>query len=589
MGRVVDISPESKALREAREHLATTLATPTDAKKRKEAAKLIVARHLEGLMAHAESNPVSFNRAYGMLVTAYEHGVLAEEILAAIRIAWPSKTKLPSRATCYSLYKAFKRHEDGEEGALVPQHRGRVVGLKSWHQAALTEWGRPQKPAVAQVARALRSNGFDVTDHQVRYFVDSLPDDVKNARRLGPKLYRDSMRRYRVMSYHTLNVGDIFQGDGHTIDVYLAHPITGKPYRPELSVWIDLRSRYIPGFYVSDAESSISTLFSLSAAMINHNHQPVGVHVDNGSGYISKLMNDASTGFYAKFGMEVVRSLPGNSKGKGVVERFFRTLRDQFDKQFPSYCGSDMSPEALRKVLKDASTGKVPLPSMQDYYLRLEEWIDYAYHHQAHSGLDDDTPASMWEQRDHFELSCPADAIVRPRITRTVTRQRIRLHGRMYTSEGLLAFNQKEVVVEYDLKDDAEVVVYTSPEGRFITTAVLEQRSEYLSPSRIQDARIARRDNAIRRKQAHIQEDIDRASRVITADDSEALDTIAPLLIENSYAQIERGNAAIEDGDLLRDSILQDYRPTHSSPASEPSLDTLDFTLRHHTEEHTND
>ena len=573
MPNVVDISPTSKHLRIAQEHRTDMLSQPTAKQKDRMEAKRIVAKYIEGYIV-ANQGSVSLNEACGLLRESFDAELLPSAISVALKQAWPTKA-FPSRATLYNLMLA---HQSEDSMALAPKHRGRIAKNQGWHNAALVLWGQPQKPAVTAVARELMHGGFDVSVHQVRYFINQLPDYVKNARRLGPKLYRDSMRKYRSMNYETLNVGDVYQGDGHTIDVYLAHPVTGNPYRPELSAWIDLRSRYVPGLHMSEAESSISTLFSLSKAMLNHNHLPLGLHIDNGSGYISKLMNDKSEGFYAKFGIEPLRSLPGNSKGKGVVERFFRTLRDQHDKRFHTYCGHDMSDEALKKALKDAKRGERALPTLEEYFLSLTHWVENEYHHQEHRGIDGKTPAQMWEELDRFELDHPAEALIRPRTRRTIQREEIRIHGRRYRGENLLAFNSKEVIVEYDLFDDEEITLYTIGDERYIGTAALTARQDYQSHSRIQDKRIERARAAEKRLEVHIQEKLDRSRNLVEGGNTlEILDDIAPLQIENDYAQIDELAPSLDDGDLLRDSVLKNYEMKEETPGAELPLEPLDY------------
>lgn len=413
-----------------------------------------------------------------------------------------SKGKPPSHPTVARWVKAYS--EEGVNG-LVSAHKGRQRKLGNWEPRALYWYQQPQKLAISTVAELLQQEGFsDATYSRVSRFIKSLPHDVREKRRMGSKLYRDTQTPSRVRDTECIPVGGIYQGDGHTIDAYLAHPLTGNPWRPELTVWIDVRSRYIVGWYMSVAESSYSTLFSLSHALISHDHVPAALHIDNGSGFRSKMMHDESTGFYSRFDLNVMFSIPGNPQGKGQVERWFRTLRDKFDKTFYSYCGHDMAPDAIKKVLADAKAGKKPLPSLQTYMDGLKEFINF-YNNRPHSALKGDTPANLWQQLERVPVHMTSAAIVRPRIERTIRRGSITLFNREYRHAELIRFNTDQVLVEYDLHNDSMVRVLTKDE-RLICDADLTQRTAYVSESRMEDMQQNRLKGQIKRLEKHADE-----------------------------------------------------------------------------------
>jgi hypothetical protein len=55
------------------------------------------------------------------------------------------------------------------------------------------------------------------------------------------------------------------------------------------------------------------------------------VHQDNGKDYRAEVLDH----LYREFGVKVVQALPFNAKSK-LVERFFGTVAQQFDRDFPS-------------------------------------------------------------------------------------------------------------------------------------------------------------------------------------------------------------------------------------------------------------
>lgn len=412
------------------------------------------------------------------------------------------KNKSPSMATIQRWVSDYQNQ--GVLG-LVSGHKGRERKTYGWEARALYWYQKPSKLAMASIADLLVQEEFEqVTVDRVTRYLKSLPHDVREKRRMGSKLYADVHKPARVRDTECIPVGAIYQGDGHTIDVYLAHPMTGNPWRPELTVWIDVRSRYIVGWYMSVAESSYSTLFSLSHALVTHNHVPASLHIDNGSGFKSKMMHDESTGFYNRFDISVMFSIPGNPKGKGQVERWFRTLRDKFDKTFDAYCGHDMAPDAIKKILAEAKANKKPLPSLDTYLSGLKEFIHF-YNHRVHSALDGESPANVWATLEPVPVHMTEQAIIRPRIERSIRRGSITLFNREYRHPELIPFNQQKVFVEYNLHDDSAVRVMTHDE-RLICDASLTQKTPYVSDSRLEDMNQKRLEGQIKRLERHADE-----------------------------------------------------------------------------------
>jgi putative transposase len=425
------------------------------------------------------------------------------------------KHKPPSMAT---LQRWIADYQAQGIIGLASGHKGRQRKTYGWEARALYWYQKPTHLAMAAIADLLVQEAFEeVTESRVTRYLNSLPHDVLNQRRMGAKTYRDAHKPFVRRDTDCIPPGAIYQGDGHTIDAYLAHPITGNPWRPELTVWIDVGSRRIVGWYMSVAESSVSTLFSLSHALISHDHVPAALHIDNGSGFKSKMMNDESIGFYARFDIQTMFSIPGNPKAKGQVERWFRTLRDRFDKTFDSYCGHDMSGDALRELLADVKKGKKQLPTLDVYLDGLNRFIEH-YNNKPHSSLNGDTPEQRWQKLERTPVHMIDQAIVRPRIQRKVSRGTIRLFNREYRHAELIRYNQDVLNIEYDLHNDSMVRVMTMDE-RFICDAALTQRMPYVSASRLEDMQQQRLAGQVKRLERHVEEKRERARMGINHED----------------------------------------------------------------------
>lgn len=474
-------------------------------------------------------------------------------------LAVGTKGKLPSQPTVKRWLKDY--FNEGKTG-LLPQNKGRVRQTYGWEADAISLYNTTSKPSMADVAFTLRRLGFnDATATRVRNYLKSLPATLgaNSPMRLGKHYYRLNKMKHVERDKSALLVGEVYQGDGHTIDCYIAHPNTGKPYRPEMTAWIDVRSMMIVGWYLSDAESSISTLLSLSVALVQHDHVPAWLHIDNGSGFRSKMMSDESVGFYKNFDITTMFSIPGNPRGKGQIEGWFRKFRDQHDKFFNGgidYCGHDQADETNRQITVHIEQGKRQLCSLAQYVDSVKAYVE-AYNNEPQKGLNNKSPAQLWATLEHVPLEIPQAAIIRPREKRIVRKQGISLHNRKYRNDELVHWLNKEVVVEYDLLNDEQVWLYTE-DGRLICIAKLTHKVAYIPQSRIDEARIKRKQGQHKRLQKKADEATAQSIAPVEADSTlDALD-IHSLNTQALEAEYEHVNKHDTDDDTLS-ALIDNY------------------------------
>lgn len=285
-----------------------------------------------------------------------------------------------------------------------------------------------------------------------------------------------------------------------------------------MTVWIDVRSNYVVAWYLSNGESSISTLFALSHALINEDHVPAVLFLDNGSGFKSRMLADDVTGFLNRMSITPSWCIPGNSKGKGLVEGFWKIFRNRHDKKFMTYCGNDMAPEINRRLTSEIKQGKRDLPTFDEYAASVRQFIN-DFNNEPKGVLNGETPRQVWP-RDLIQVPIyiAADALVMPREIRTVKRWRIQLHKRFYGAPELAQYNNTEVLVEYSLHKDQEIRVLDDKQ-RLICIAKLVGKVDRLPESRIVEAEEKRLAGQIKRKEADIAEQKLRAMPVISLED----------------------------------------------------------------------
>jgi len=426
---------------------------------------------------------------------------------------------VPSHSTLKRWLAAFQR--EGKAG-LLPKHTGRVRQDYGWELRATALYNLPSKPSYSAVSLKLRKEGFDTaSESRVKAYLKSLPatHGEKSPARVGRHLHKLRHQKYQPRTLEQIKVGDIYAGDGHACDCYTAHPNTGGLFRPELTAFIDIRSRYVPGWYLSESESALSTVFALSHAMQVHDHIPLFLYLDRGAGYRAKMLNDEATGFYGRFEMDVIGALPGNPHGKGWIERWFRTVRDHHDKFFAGgqvYCGNDMAEEVNRRLSTDVKSGKRQVPSLAEYAASLSQFV-HEYNHTPMDVLDGRTPAQVWASLEKNPVVLEAEAIVRPREKRTVRRQMVELHKRQYFANELALYDGKQLTVEYDLHNDGTVWLFDAKD-RFVCQAGLVRTVGVVPQSRLDEQREKRVKGQIKRLERKADEARARAQDSITVD-----------------------------------------------------------------------
>jgi len=467
----------------------------------------------------------SRSQAIELLLSRAKANALPPILMANLEASSKGK-KLPGKSILHEWIKTWQT-TGGNLISIAPKETGKQRKPQLWDLRCLQMFHIPSKPAYTAVAFQLQREGFNVSAHQVRDFILSLPAEYgpDSPWRLGKHYYRQNKGRYITRDKSVLLVGEVYQGDGHTVDAYIAHPNHGGPWRPELTVWIDVRSGYIPGWYLSEAESSISTLFALSHALISQDHVPAWVHIDNGSGYKSKLMSDESTGFYARFNISTTFAIPGNSKGKGLVEKWFHFFRDNHDKFFnggQDYCGHDMAEEINRRITDSINRGKRQLASFYQYRDSIAAFI-LAYNHRPQEGLNGKSPAEVWAELERVPVELPDTAVIRPMMPRTVRRQTVQIHNRQYEHSALYQYDGRSVCVEYDLHNDGRVWIYDI-DHRLICEAELKSKVAFLPESRIDEARKKREEGRVKRLQKKI--DLVRAEERNAIDHTHQLEAL---------------------------------------------------------------
>ena len=150
--------------------------------------------------------------------------------------------------------------------------------------------------------------------------------------------------------------------------------------------------------------------------------------MDNGSAMVDKQLQRAC----AVLGIRLVHSRPGQPAGRGKIERFFRTVRDQF--------------------LVEIGSGR-ELDDMTQLNTLFTAWVETVYHRREHSETGQ-APIERWSV---ITPRMPSTAQLREAFLwsewRTVTKTRtVGLHGNKYEVDAVLVGRKVELVFDpFDL------------------------------------------------------------------------------------------------------------------------------------------
>lgn len=147
-----------------------------------------------------------------------------------------------------------------------------------------------------------------------------------------------------------------------------------KLRRAILQVILDDATRRVVYAAFSFQESSLEFEYGIRHVLLAHGR--IGrIFADNGSAFVS----GETLRILSILGIPLIHSRVGHAASRGKVERFFRTLRDQF----------------LRPLDKES------IRSLADLNARFHSWLESEYHRSPHRGLGGKTPLEAWLEKAH--------------------------------------------------------------------------------------------------------------------------------------------------------------------------------------------
>lgn len=211
-----------------------------------------------------------------------------------------------------------------------------------------------------------------------------------------------------------------------------------------LFAFLDDHCRLLCGYRFGFAEDAVRLGAALQPALAARG-VPASVYVDNGSAFVDAWLLRAC----AKLGVRLVHSTPHRPQGRGKIERFFRTVREQFLVEIV-----DTTAEELLATGVDHRTALLELNRL------FTAWVETEYHRRPHTETGQ-APLQRWSDgwsRLGRTPAMPTAADLTEAFLwseyRTVTRTAtVSLHGNTFEVDAALIGRRVELVFSpFDLE-----------------------------------------------------------------------------------------------------------------------------------------
>lgn len=356
-----------------------------------------------------------------------------------------------SRAT---LDRWVRDYRAGGFAALVPAPR-RVLAATPGHVLELAVALKTEAPdrTAAQVAVVLAAHGGFAPSARTlqRHFAAA---GLSRSRPDGAPLA--VFGRFEAEKPNVRWVGDALHG-----------PIVAGR-KAILVAFLDDHSRAVVAARWGYAENAVALRETLKIGLASRG-RPAQCYVDNGACFIDSGLRRAC----AVLGIRLTHSQPGKPAGRGKIERFFRTVRDQFLVEIADH------PD-------DPGSAGTPVANLSELNALFTAWVEQVYHQRVHT--ETGMPPLQRFLAPGPPVPTPAALLIEAfrwsqwrTVTKTAT---VSLHANLYEVDAALAGAKVELVFDpFDLSD-----IDVRHNGRPVGKAVPFKIGTHVHPKAATDA-----------------------------------------------------------------------------------------------------
>lgn len=370
----------------------------------------------------------------------------------------------------------------------------------------------PNRPLVSEILKRAKqeflNRGITIkSDVTYRRFIEDWTRrniDLWTLGRFGMKAYNDKIMKDILRDKDRVEVGDIVVADGHTLNVMVINPLTGRPQRMTLIMFFDFKSSMPLGWEIMPTENVLTIASALRRTILllgrffgnnseagSFGYIPRIAYLDNGRAFRAKYFRGIKDfrdsivpGLFGKLGIETMYATPYHGQSK-TIERWFKTL-GELERRLPAYTGTNiagkpamlMRNEKLHQRLFDNTPITIDSleATLQEY---VKEYAEQPHQDGQYKGL---CPAEVFmhsvskikseSERLEGRLISKSELnyLMLSDETRTITKNGIRFRGNYYYNEEMPRIIGSRVMVKYDIWDDKDIIVLDEKE-RYLFSA----------------------------------------------------------------------------------------------------------------------
>lgn len=314
--------------------------------------------------------------------------------------------------------------------------------------------------------------------------ISQLPHDLTTLAHQGSKQYKEQFDLLYIREANTSN--ELWQADHMLLDILLIHEGEKTGVRPWLTVIEDDYSRAVAGYELSFmSPSAIKTALCLRQAIWRKKEStwsvcgiPSMLYTDHGSDFTSKHIEQVCIDLK----IQLIFSQVGVPRGRGKIERFFRTLN-----------------QMLLSELEGYTESKNPIPTFTLAELdNLIRAFIIDYNQRQHQSTKE-PPKHKWEKSgflphlpsslEHLDLLLLT--LAKPR---KIKRDGIHFQGLRYLDSVLADYVGESVIIRYDPSDLTSIRVFYK--NKYLCQPICHDLDlQAVSLKEIQAARNTRRKN----------------------------------------------------------------------------------------------
>lgn len=440
------------------------------------------------ILASSDSKAV----AWESIDNLYNTGIIAEELL-----------KIDGNKSVRSLQRRLQLYLDSNKDytVLAPGYQIKEKGHKVPEQILndlLKILLHPNRVSIGSAINTVmiyhksQSNDFNVSSSTLRRAINDWINN-NNATwtlaREGVKSYRDKIGMILHRDRSLLNVGDVWVADGHKLAFDIIDPQDNKPKRFMLIIYSDEASRLPIGASLNLTENSQTILSAFRAGVIFTGYTPRVAYQDNGKAFRSKIftanpdkhdLEKELAGIFHRAKVMPCFAIPYNARAKSV-ERFFRTMQDNFERMVPSFRGASIADKPAFLQRNEKWIQKLydnnPL-TVDEFKALFNYWIFNRYGITPHKGLNGKTPLEVFKEGS---ARIPEDRRIQPgdlnfllvSDKRKISNKGINFNKLYFWHESLMPYIGQEAHIQYDPMDLNYILVYTEGRKKFICQAEL--------------------------------------------------------------------------------------------------------------------